>query len=1033
MALPRSTDEIINELRSRFLRSKQINSTSEAEHRHCRIIQPHILDPDDYDEGNENIQYILTRAESPPIPINVLESSDLVRRLKSEQDIKPKVLQNEEIRDQEQSTTTVLTPPFGKIDTETEIETLTHSLKTTHPVEDEVDRREGSLVTLKLNPVATRTSTAVSANISLNSQITNTNSSTISKPSKANDALSTINTAQKKLVPNFSKLFRGATGDSKKETKRRTSSSSSSVSSRRKSSSSTFQLGYNHDDSFDSPDDEDYSDDEEEEDEDDDYDQEENEGSENTKNTKPKPNEIVLDQKYNNLGQLASYNSQQGHLDGGDDDSRYLLFENDGTDNDSEDSDDAFLLDSDFSVNEQGIEPLHDIRNTFDDKSQNILYHSNLSRSLGLNLPSSFVRSTFVRNVDEHGNVLNLVRVGKDNRKRRSERRGTGTGMGAVGMMSARTLGLSPSSVGLSAGSSLSEFDSDIFDEKEVHDINKESTLQITKRELPSASTYKSQTLPHKSNLTSMIKTTVKASSVNPLVYFNFVDGDSIKDTNQTIKLIVHLPPKKLTNTVELVIRKDVSVFEVIGFIIWKLTGDGDKNDSKAEIFETGEGEKDLRNPNQWSLSMFDEDDYEDSDDEPDADEFTLLDRLKIIGSYGIDEVALNRVAAAEFNKNELRTPMPLLEENSADVSMQTSESSTNSSNPVNTSTTVYNYSSMLEQNLHQKQQQNQQLYELDDTRSVELHVVDYEGLSSEVSLKLQMTNKIEDILHSYAVLKHVNPADYNLKLKHETRFYLNSKDTISSLDGYYFIQVISKIKCHELGLLEKPIDPSQNQLPMLTADFTLQTLRPSHQPQEQEESAAPPNQTTQGQRLKNFSNSITMNKLRKPPPLQQQQHQTNSSASTSQLDSSFNPPTTAQYHKYKVWRRLPMSFISRHERTFAIDGEYIYILPSDTKYEKNFLQDQKYKSNHTLKTINCHISSLKTCKISKRNPQNFKIVLIRQPTGTNSTGLKRYDFEATSSKEALEIVNRLKAAVNYYKMNGNMANSGSGIASGVK
>lgn len=940
MALPRSTEKILNELRAHFLRSTQINSTDEEEHRHRRIIRPHIPDPDDYDEGDEDIKYILTRVESPPIPINVLEDSELVRRLKIEQDVKPKIFQSKDNEDE------ILKPPLEvKSDTsnkESQIETLTHSLKTDNPPEevrkgDVSTVKSGSLVTLKLNPHITD-----STNISLESEITNSSKSTKLPLLNAN--------ATQKLVPNFTKLFRGTSAtatDTKKDVRRGNSS-------RR---SSGFALGFNQDDSFDSPDDEEYSYSGEDDADSELYGEDDITNGNNTNGWKTsfssnqhqttKPNEIVIDQTYN-----TETPSNPLYFN---DDSKYLLFENDDSDTDTN-SDDDFLLDSDFSdpgdrLNHDGF----DIKNTFVESYNNILQNSNLSRSI--DLASSFVRSTFVRNVDQYGNVHSLARLSNNDKKGKLKR----------------------------YDSRSKTFDDG---EQKENDINKESTLGISKQSIP-LTTEKPQ-----SRLSSMINTTLKVSA-NPLVYFNFVDGKNIKNVNQTIKLIVHIPPKKLTNKVEFIIRKEVSVFDTIGFIVLKLS---DKN---IDLFKDPE----TKNPNNWSLSMFDEDDYEDSDDEPD-DVFSLLDRLKPIGSYGIDEVALNKVDISQFEKNELKTPIPKVEE----TTVPPAQGDGNMSH-ISSDGTGYNYSSMFDASSSQAMISH---YNQDDTAMAELRISDYNGFSSEVVMKLQLTNKIEDVLQRYCQVKHINPIDYNLKLKHEKSFYLNIRDTISSLDGFHIVEALTKIKTEELGLKEKPIDPSQNQLPTLTANLTLQTLKLHDESNTSFDSrqVAPQNQhaPTQGQRLRNFSNSLSMNKLRKPPPSLSSTSLLHSNSTNSQLEP-FNPNTggpTNEFHKYKVWRRLPMSFINRHERTFAIDGEYIYILPSDTKYQ-NF---QDSRSGHALKTINCHISQLKTCKISKKNPQDFKVVLIR------GNGPKRYDFEACSSQEALEIVNRLKGAVASYKMN---------------
>ncbi|KAJ6263238.1 hypothetical protein Dda_1799 [Drechslerella dactyloides] len=82
---------------------------------------------------------------------------------------------------------------------------------------------------------------------------------------------------------------------------------------------------------------------------------------------------------------------------------------------------------------------------------------------------------------------------------------------------------------------------------------------------------------------------------------------------------------------------------------------------------------------------------------------------------------------------------------------------------------------------------------------------------------------------------------------------------------------------------------------------------------------------------------------------------------------------SSAGYQKFTVWRKMPMSFISRHERVLAIDGEYVHIMPSD--------------QNKTL------FDSPKTYISSS------------------------YAFEATSQEQAAEIVDALRKQMSAYKM----------------
>ncbi|CAG8525138.1 10888_t:CDS:2, partial [Dentiscutata heterogama] len=88
-------------------------------------------------------------------------------------------------------------------------------------------------------------------------------------------------------------------------------------------------------------------------------------------------------------------------------------------------------------------------------------------------------------------------------------------------------------------------------------------------------------------------------------------------------------------------------------------------------------------------------------------------------------------------------------------------------------------------------------------------------------------------------------------------------------------------------------------------------------------------------------------------------------------------------YKKYTVNRKIPM-FVGRHERVLAIDGDYIHIMPSETR-----------TMFESVKTSSYHITSVMSCKVNKKAPSNFKLVIYRD------SGTKTYDFEAESTKLA--------------------------------
>ncbi|KAI2637431.1 SIN1-domain-containing protein [Xylaria nigripes] len=104
-------------------------------------------------------------------------------------------------------------------------------------------------------------------------------------------------------------------------------------------------------------------------------------------------------------------------------------------------------------------------------------------------------------------------------------------------------------------------------------------------------------------------------------------------------------------------------------------------------------------------------------------------------------------------------------------------------------------------------------------------------------------------------------------------------------------------------------------------------------------------------------------------------------------------------YKKYTVWRKQPMRFVGLNERIIAIDGEYVYIKPSSGGKV----------TREGGKTTTVHFSNVIGCNMSRRHPNNFKLLVFRD------SETKRYDFEAKNSQEAAEIVREMKKGIAPY------------------
>ncbi|KKY23830.1 putative stress activated map kinase interacting protein [Phaeomoniella chlamydospora] len=99
-------------------------------------------------------------------------------------------------------------------------------------------------------------------------------------------------------------------------------------------------------------------------------------------------------------------------------------------------------------------------------------------------------------------------------------------------------------------------------------------------------------------------------------------------------------------------------------------------------------------------------------------------------------------------------------------------------------------------------------------------------------------------------------------------------------------------------------------------------------------------------------------------------------------------------YKRYAVIRKQPMSFSQANPRIVTFDGDYIHIIPAETT---------KTLYNTNPKSTSILFSNILGCKVSRKHPKSFKLVVRR---GSES---KRYDFEAKDALEAQEIVDEVQ------------------------
>lgn len=110
----------------------------------------------------------------------------------------------------------------------------------------------------------------------------------------------------------------------------------------------------------------------------------------------------------------------------------------------------------------------------------------------------------------------------------------------------------------------------------------------------------------------------------------------------------------------------------------------------------------------------------------------------------------------------------------------------------------------------------------------------------------------------------------------------------------------------------------------------------------------------------------------------------------------------TAKYKKYNVVRKQPMSFAPSHQRVLLMDEDYMHILPGETG--KTLFTDSSGKTSRV------PFSMIVGCKVSRRHPKTFRVVILR-----DKDEQKRYDFEAQTVNDAAEIVDEIRKGMEPY------------------
>lgn len=528
----------------------------------------------------------------------------------------------------------------------------------------------------------------------------------------------------------------------------------------------------------------------------------------------------------------------------------------------------------------------------------------------------------------------------------------------------------------------------------------------------------------HNSQLSSLFKKKLNPSrsSRELLEYFSFVSGSKVPQSESTELSVYIQASKNFKRTpFNLQVRKSANVFEVIGFILLRYAIEAEEKDIKDDGLKMDE----LQNPNRFCLRIVDE------DGAPFEDDFGKLNRKKVIEALSDDEVVLCRVSDEEMESNEKETPVPF---NGGGEVMSGAEVLKKDLNSGALNQLSY-YKPILKQD-------NDNDNNTGNSKTIEVKVYIYPTTNTKfnfTNINVSVTSCINDILVKYCKMKHMDPNEYIVKIP-EKKLALNLNDTVLRLDGNYQVEIISKKEARELNLEKMKPDIKKPGLPTIQSnDLTPLTLEPGTgylKPEKVNEKTERENHSSAHKTLSRkklaakhklgLATPNSSGSSNNSVPLGNGLFKSKNNSKTSLhgsisyyapnrpllagtgieaglTDNGYQDLFSGAYHRYRVWRRQQMSLMNKHERTLALDGDYIYIVPPE----------KHLHWHESVKTKSLHISQVILCKKSRRVPEYFKI-FFRKGHGE----IKRYYFEAVSPEECTEIVSRIQSLASAYKMN---------------
>ncbi|KAL4259349.1 SIN1 family protein [Pleurotus pulmonarius] len=432
---------------------------------------------------------------------------------------------------------------------------------------------------------------------------------------------------------------------------------------------------------------------------------------------------------------------------------------------------------------------------------------------------------------------------------------------------------------------------------------------------------------PLKSALTAMLAST--AGSTNPFAELYAAISGRAETSSITLQVFFphsHQPDKPM----QLVVRKDASVEEVIGFALWSYWEDG----WLPKLDEGLSGEEDPK----WRIRLsaigwimrLAEEDGEVDDDFPPPDRNGKILKFKDADAFAILEAShaqtqQNEILEGKIQRRPSRTTAAARKVSDKSAPASLAIPTPSGSNPIFGS----NFSSAPLSTSLGPSSSGPQIFlriRVADTADA-VHI----STTINVSAGMYMQEALELVCRKR---KLANPNDYVL-LVADKSLVIALDRTVASLAGTRELVLMKKSALTELGGVMEP------------------------------------GRTTD-------PNASIFKRMSDVPETQY--------PATSEYDLA--------YKKYTIYRKMPM-LVTRQERTLAIDGVYLHIMPSANKAKNVF---------DSGRTLSYHIKSIADCQQSTKSSSIFRLVVNR------SSGKKQYDYEAESPKYANEIVQKVRA-----------------------